>query len=403
MHHQAPGRDRRAANGTLPDPQVAGLLTGVGLLRLAVLMWAAVVVVVDVRGTADIHAAGAVGLLVALFGWTGLIAWCTRRRPQLLVDGPLVPLDVAIGALVAAADHLVYDGPHPQTFASAWPLGAVVSAGVLRGPRGGGAAGVVVGLAGALGTASFATGGLSGRATQTIGSLVLLTIAGVLAGVVTDALRRAERSVARAAAREEFARDLHDGVLQTLAVVQRRSDDPALVDLARDQELRLRQFIGGPGSTAQVATGGTLGDTAGAGPTAGLVAALRAALLEAERRTGVRCELVVVDEVAWVRSDAVVAVCNAVTEAITNADKHGGAARVVVCLDRHEDGARCTVTDDGIGFDPGSVAEGVGLSRSIRGRLADVGGSVEIVSRPGRGCEVRLDVPRSSGRDSRRF
>lgn len=378
-----------------PDAQVIGLLTGVSLLRLAVLVWASVVVAVDLGGTAGVHTAAAVAVLVGLFGWTGLIAWCTRRRPDLFVAGPLVPVDVAIGAAVAAADHLIYEGTHPQTFASAWPLGAVVSAGVLRGPRGGGLAGVVVGLAGALGTAAFATDGLSGRWTETVGSLVLLTIAGVLAGVVTDTLRRAERTVARAAAREEFARDLHDGVLQTLAVVQRRSDDPTLVDLARDQELQLRQFIDGAGPTVD--------DPAAGDPVTGLVASLRTALLQAERRTGVRCELVVVDDVEWVGPEAVVALCGAVAEAVTNADKHGGASRVVVCVDEINGGARCSVTDDGAGFDPGTATEGVGLARSIRGRLAEVGGSVEVESQPGRGCEVRLDVPRTSGRGARRF
>jgi signal transduction histidine kinase len=49
------------------------------------------------------------------------------------------------------------------------------------------------------------------------------------------------------------------------------------------------------------------------------------------------------------------------------------------------------VKDDGTGFDEG-VAEGVGLTRSIRGRVVEVGGRVEVDGNPGRGAEVRLWV-----------
>jgi signal transduction histidine kinase len=51
------------------------------------------------------------------------------------------------------------------------------------------------------------------------------------------------------------------------------------------------------------------------------------------------------------------------------------------------------VKDDGTGFDPATAREGMGLSRSVRGRVADVGGRVEVDSAPGRGTEVRLWVP----------
>ena len=52
-----------------------------------------------------------------------------------------------------------------------------------------------------------------------------------------------------------------------------------------------------------------------------------------------------------------------------------------------------TIHDDGTGFAPSQTREGVGLSRSIRGRMEEVGGRVEIDSRPGSGTEVRLWLP----------
>ena len=52
----------------------------------------------------------------------------------------------------------------------------------------------------------------------------------------------------------------------------------------------------------------------------------------------------------------------------------------------------CSVKDDGRGFDPSIVPEGMGLSRSIRGRIEEVGGRVELVAQVGAGTEVRLWV-----------
>ena len=187
-------------------------------------------------------------------------------------------------------------------------------------------------------------------------------------------LRRAEREISAVQAREEIARTLHDGVLQTLAVVQRRSADPDLARLARDQELDLRTFL--------------FGTTR---PPDDLVTALRQSLAQHERRFGGSTELVVVEAPTNLGRRASEALIGAVGEALTNAAKHGSANRITVFLD-YDDGVFCSVHDDGCGFDAADAREGVGISRSIRGRVTDVGGRVEIDSRPGRGTEVRLWV-----------
>ena len=89
------------------------------------------------------------------------------------------------------------------------------------------------------------------------------------------------------------------------------------------------------------------------------------------------------------------ALTGAVGEALTNAGKHGRASRVTVFTEPDDAGAGvvCSVHDDGRGFDVAQAREGVGLSRSIRGRMEEVGGRVEIDSRPGSGTEVRLWLP----------
>ena len=84
----------------------------------------------------------------------------------------------------------------------------------------------------------------------------------------------------------------------------------------------------------------------------------------------------------------------AVQEALANAGKHAGATSVTIYAEpADDDGVFCTVKDDGQGFDPDTVTEGVGLGRSIRDRVERVGGTASWRSAPGRGTEVRLEVP----------
>lgn len=365
------------------DARRRGLLLAVSLLRVGLLVWATIVVVVDVTGTTPVRPAPAAVLLGALAVWTALMAWWLRGRPDAVTRPWVLVVDLGLAMTVAAADHVVYTGEHPQTFASAWPMSAAVVAGVLRGPRTGAAAGVAIGAAGAFGTAVARDGGLDGRWVATVGTMVLLTLAGALAGALSSLLRDAEMATARAEAREEVARRLHDGVLQTLAVVQRRSEDPELVRLARDQELDLRSYLA---AMPDPSTGPRRIDP---------VATVRSSLAEVERRTGVRCELIVVDFPDRLDRSSIDALTGAIGEAVVNADKHGGARTATVCLDVDDDGRPCcTVNDDGAGFDVARTSEGLGLRRSIRGRLDDLGGHVEITSRTGHGCEVRLVLPR---------
>ena len=404
---------RPSAPSRAPDHQTIGLLWAVVVLRVAALGWATVVVLIDANGVTELRVGLALAVLGVLAAWTVGLAATVRRadrrmRPDALGAAWILAVDIGLAALVAALDHVVYAGPHPQSFASVWPMSAAVVAGLLRGEVAGGAAGLLIGASAGVGTALFAPDGLDGRWTATVGTVVLLVVAGALAGLVTVVLRRADAAEARAAAREEVARRLHDGVLQTLAVVQRRSQDPDLVALARDQELDLRAFISDDASVLGPRTGGRVTGsrvtgsrvTGGSGST-DLVAALRQVLGDTERVHGLRGELVVVEPPGPTDDVVVEAVHGAVGECLTNVVKHADATRAVVCLDVVDDTLICTVNDDGAGFDVEDTAEGTGLRRSVRGRIEELGGTVQVRSRAGHGSEVELRLPLLPGRATR--
>jgi signal transduction histidine kinase len=89
----------------------------------------------------------------------------------------------------------------------------------------------------------------------------------------------------------------------------------------------------------------------------------------------------------------------AVREALSNVDRHAGSdARAWVLLEDLGGEVVLSIRDDGVGIPDGRLAiaeaEGhLGVSQSIRGRIADLGGTVELTTAPGEGTEWELHVP----------
>ena len=365
------------------------LLTAVAVFRWAALAWTTVVIVLDARNDSFERVGIAVVLLVAAAAYTGWATLAVRIDPHRVVATGALVVEGAIALGLALADGLAYgnlpNSGHSQSLGTIWPLAWVLTVGIRFGAAGGMVAGCSIGSAQFLSTWLFSDKVWRGDDwVGALGSVVTYGLGGAIAGFAAARLRQAEREVAFARAREEVARTLHDGVLQTLAVVQRRSDDDELVRLARDQEQDLRSFLFGTSPARR------RGRSAGTD----LEAALRETATHAERRHGLRTQVVVAGELAPAAEALAEAVQGAVAEALTNAAKHGNATQATVFLDPGDDGELfCSVKDDGSGFDPATTDEGVGLSRSIRARVEEVGGRVEIDSRPGRGAEVRIRVP----------
>jgi signal transduction histidine kinase len=180
----------------------------------------------------------------------------------------------------------------------------------------------------------------------------------------------------RAQERAEVAAHLHDSVLQTLALIQRRAGDPAEVaQLARRQERDLRAWLNADETAAADTLHGAL---------------LRIAT-EIEEQHGVEVEVVCVGDRAL--DDDTAALAAAAREAILNAAKFAGAARIDVYAEASDERAEVFVRDRGAGFDVGAVpADRRGVRESIVGRMERHGGQAHVRSAPGEGTEVELTL-----------
>jgi signal transduction histidine kinase len=188
--------------------------------------------------------------------------------------------------------------------------------------------------------------------------------------------------------RQAHLRTLHDTVLQTLEAIIVRAEagaddaDEALQDVARyavRQALELRH---------QLARGGREGFS-------GEVLPILDTLVEEAAEQGLTVELNSVGLEDYVVMPQVAdTLLGAVREGLNNVRKHSGVRRAVV-LARRDDEAWLVVTirDHGCGFDQDFTPIGFGLRGSIMERVAEIGGSVAVESRPGAGTRVRLVLP----------
>jgi phage shock protein PspC (stress-responsive transcriptional regulator) len=187
---------------------------------------------------------------------------------------------------------------------------------------------------------------------------------------------RAERI--RSQERAEVAAHLHDSVLQTLAMMQKKSDDPRQVStLARRQERELREWLSGKTESEREMS---------------LASALEAAAAEVEEGHGVPIDAVTVgDRELDERTGALVA---ASREALANAARHAGnGGRIRLYAEITPEQTQVFVRDRGAGFDLDSVPEDRrGVRDSILGRMERNGGAAEVRSAEGEGTEVELTM-----------
>lgn len=370
----------------ISPPTRRSLLRGILAFRAVVGLWMTVVFVWEIwdRGGRDdlgtkvdvAHPVAGMVLLALAWTLTAAIGAAYAKDADSVIRPPFVFVEIGIAALLLFLDTWVYGDPHSQALPTVWPLAAIFTVAVAAGVKPAVITGLGLGLSRYLGWLVFPYEVGSPWSSARIASTVLFAVAGGVAGYLLRSQEAADRSISAYRAREEVARTLHDGVLQTLAVIQRRSDDTELVALARTQEHELREYL-----------------FSGTDVEADLASALRAAARRAEERYPIRVDVICAPDLPAGNERQIEALSGATTEALTNAAKHGGAPTATIYAEPGESTTFfVSIKDRGAGFDPDTVGPGEGLARSIRGRVAEAGGEVEVTSAPGRGTEIRLHL-----------
>ena len=298
-------------------------------------------------------------------------------------------------------------------FATAYPASAALLWGVAHGAFAGLAAGIA--LSAALLGSRVANGihlpDLTRRDWQSLGgSIVLYLVSGGATGIVsgllvrtseeaqkaTDALIIEREQAARLRERESLARQIHDSVLQALALVHKRGTELAatnapppgevakLASLAGEQEAALRSLILREPADAPAGQ-----------------RSLREALESVSRNVdGVPITVSAVGPI-WLPRGQADELAAAVKEALANVAEHARASKATVFAEEEDGAVTISVRDDGVGFsydEPALRAQGkAGVLKSMKGRIEEMGGSMQIRPAPGGGTEVTFRAPTATG------
>lgn len=355
------------------------------VLRLVVLVNAVVLIVVRFD---NVQKPGlAVAATVLMVAWAGCCTWAYLEPGRR--QWPLLVADLAIALALIAASPVVKGAGFSATIPGFWVMGALFAWAIQWRWVGGLVAGAVL-----------AAVDLSVRqdvAQTNYGNAFLLVLGGTIVGFLVESLQlmaaerdRAQREAVAAAERARLARAVHDGVLQVLALVQRRGAElggeaAELGRLAGEQESALRTLI----RDQEAVPAGAAGPPAPAD--------LTAALGHLESRPGV--SVATPGTPVALPAQTVAELTAAVTACLDNVTAHVGAgAPAWVLLEAFPDRVEVTVRDEGPGIAPGRLEEAVGegrlgVSESIRGRVEDLGGTATLSTGPG-GTEWEIVLPR---------
>jgi signal transduction histidine kinase len=212
-----------------------------------------------------------------------------------------------------------------------------------------------------------------------------------------QALRKSEEQVRRSLElRARLARDLHDGVIQSIyaaglgleSAMSELDNDPAG---ARTRLAHCRQSLNGVIREVR-------GFISGLEPEQmqrhGFAQELGALVTTMQALWPVRIVPKVDPQIAGRLSiGQEVHALQIARECISNALRHGGAKKVLITLTQAADRGVLTVRDDGGGFDPAGVSgQGSGL-QNLASRAREMGGSLRLDSQPGRGSAVIITFP----------
>jgi signal transduction histidine kinase len=347
----------------------------------------------------------ALGIAGAWTVWV-TVSWRRWDTVMLWADLAVCAFLIVVSALVVFEGEVVEGRPF---FATGYPITAALAWAVRRGPRPGLAVGLFLGVVLVLTRPlnGVSLDELSGRDVRALVSgIINFLVAGGAVGFVSDLLVRSAQAVERAtdelvrereraarlAEREALAREIHDSVLQVLALIHKKGRELARLDSVP------------PGEVARL---GELAEKEEAGlrslilrepePAPGGAASLRDEL-EAVARSVPEVDVSVgCVGPLWVERTLAAEVAAAVRQALANVAEHAGASRATVFAEEDDGRLLVSVRDDGVGFvfdeDDLRARGKAGMLKSMKGRIEDLGGTMEVTSAAGRGTEVEFAVP----------
>jgi signal transduction histidine kinase len=366
----------------------APLWRAIAVYRIAALVYVAILVVRNV-GHYE-RPALAWPVLAVTAAWTVVTTYAyanpARRRWPLLAADLLITIGVLTSSIWIVGRAALEAGR--PTLAVAWHVAPVIAWAVAGGRRWGITAALLMGATDLIVRAHYDQAAFTGTVLMLLAAIAV----GYLVRLAETSQARLERAIELEAAtreRERLARDIHDSVLQVLALVKRRGvglDGEAgeLARLAGEQEAALRMLVAARSTPAvddraEVDLVTLLGQYASATVS---IAAPAAAVRLPSRVAG---EIVA-----------------AVSAALDNVTRHcEPGTKVWLLVEDEPTGITVSVRDDGCGIAPDRLTEAetqgrLGVAQSIRGRIAELRGTVRITSAPGDGTEIELRLPRTS-------
>ncbi|HEV7451722.1 MAG TPA: DUF5931 domain-containing protein [Pseudonocardiaceae bacterium] len=363
------------------------LWRGVVVLRIVTAAFAIAAIIVHHDGYARPGLGWVVLASIAIWTVLTCLAYSfdvTRRIHTIVLDLLVTLTLMSSSALVLSPEQLTDVTTGTPLLTTVWACGPVVAAAVHAGRIAGALFGVAVWVVDVW-MRGFFTTDLARDAILLIGTGFVLGMVATAARRATEQLRRAARAEAATAERERLARSIHDSVVQVLARVRARGghlegEAGELARLAGEQEIALRSLFSAtpPGS----ATGEQ-----------DLAAAL-------QPLASPRVEVSVPATAVLLPAGDVEELVAVTREALANTARHGGPdAKSWVLVEDLGEEVVLTVRDNGPGVDDAQLADAeidgrMGVSRSIRGRVADLGGILTLDTGPGRGTEWEVRLAR---------